>query len=51
MSIARLGRNTSKLRALLGIRARLVILALILVVPLMLDRVRILEVTRSKQIA
>jgi hypothetical protein len=51
MSIASFGRNTSKLRALLGIRARLVILALILVVPLMLDRVRILEVTRSKQIA
>ena len=51
MSIASFGRNTSKLKALLGIRARLVILALILVVPLMLDRVRILEVTRSKQIA
>jgi len=51
MSIARFGRNTSKLKALLGIRARLVLLALILVVPLMLDRVRVLEDTRSKQVA
>lgn len=51
MSIARFGRNTSKLRALLGIRARLVLLALILVLPLMLDRVRLLEDTRSKQVA
>lgn len=50
MSIARFGRNTSKLKALLGIRARLVILALILVVPLMLDRVRLLEDTRAKQV-
>lgn len=50
MSIASFGRNTSKLKALLGIRARLVILALILVVPLMLDRVRLLEDTRAKQV-
>jgi diguanylate cyclase (GGDEF)-like protein len=50
MSIVSFGRNTSKLKALLGIRARLVLLALILVVPLMLDRVRLLEDTRSKQI-
>lgn len=50
MSIASFGRNTSKLKALLGIRARLVILALILVVPLMLDRVRLLEDSRSKQV-
>lgn len=50
MSIANFGRNTSKLKALLGIRARLVLLALILVLPLMLDRVRLLEDTRSKQI-
>ena len=48
MSIASFGRNTSKLKALLGIRARLVILALILVVPLMLDRVRLLEDSRWK---
>jgi len=51
MSIASFGRKTSKLKALLGIRARLVLLALILVVPLMLDRVRLLEDTRSKQVA
>lgn len=51
MSIASFGRNSSKLKALVGIRARLVLLALILVVPLMLDRVRLLEDTRSKQVA
>lgn len=51
MSIASFGRNTSKLKALVGIRARLVILALILVVPLMLDRVRVLEDTRSRLVA
>lgn len=50
MSIVSFGRNTSKLKALLGIRARLVVLALILVVPLMLDRVRLLEDTRAKQV-
>lgn len=51
MSIVSFGRHTSKLKALLGIRARLVLLALILVVPLMIDRVRVLEDTRSKQVA
>lgn len=51
MSIARFGCNASKLKALLGIRARLVLLALILVLPLMLDRVRLLEDSRSKQVA
>ena len=51
MSIASFGRKTSKLKTLIGIRARLVILALILVVPLMLDRVRVLEDTRSRQVA
>ncbi|MES2750646.1 MAG: diguanylate cyclase [Pseudomonadota bacterium] len=51
MSIASFGRKTSKLKALLGIRARLVLLALILVVPLMLDRVRLLENTRAEQAA
>ena len=44
-------RNRVKLKALLGIRARLALLALILVVPLMLERVRSLEDTRAKQIA
>jgi len=49
MSIASIGRRTSKLKALFGIRARLVLLALILVVPLMLDRVRLLEDQRARQ--
>jgi diguanylate cyclase (GGDEF)-like protein len=44
-------RKRVKLKALLGIRARLALLALILVVPLMLERVRSLEETRVKQIA
>src|ERR1700751_4675905 len=44
-------RNRGKLKKLLGIRARLALLALILVAPLMLDRARSLEDTRSKQIA
>src|SRR6202046_625003 len=44
-------RKRAKLKKLLGIRARLALLALILVAPLMLDRARSLEDTRSKQIA
>ncbi len=44
------GRKTSKLKSLVGIRARLILLALILVSPLMFDRVRGLEETRTKQI-
>src|SRR3954447_23850686 len=44
-------RNRVKLKALLGIRARLALLALILVVPLMLERVRSLEDTRARQVA
>src|SRR3954462_3675714 len=44
-------RNRVKLKALLGIRARLALLALILVGPLMLERVRSLEDTRAKQIS
>jgi diguanylate cyclase (GGDEF)-like protein len=40
-----------KLKQLLGIRARLALLALILVAPLMLERVRSLEDTRAKQVA
>jgi Cache domain len=40
-----------KLKQLLGIRARLALLALILVVPLMLERARSLEDSRAKQIA
>jgi diguanylate cyclase (GGDEF)-like protein len=44
-------RKTAKLKQLLGIRARLALLALILVAPLMLERVRSLEATRSKEVA
>ena len=40
-----------RLKKLLGIRARLALLALILVAPLMLERARSLEETRNKQIA
>ena len=44
-------RKRVKLKKLLGIRARLALLAVILVAPLMLERVRSLEDTRSRQIA
>src|ERR1700710_1537707 len=51
MSPVSFSPNRVKLKALFGIRARLALLALILVVPLMLERVRSLEDTRAKQIA
>jgi diguanylate cyclase (GGDEF)-like protein len=51
MASVSFNRNRVKLKALLGIRARLALLALILVVPLMLERVRSLEDTRARQIA
>ncbi|MGB8398322.1 diguanylate cyclase domain-containing protein [Bradyrhizobium sp.] len=44
-------RKRAKLKKLLGIRARLALLAVILVAPLMLERARSLEDTRAKQIA
>ena len=44
-------RKRVKLKQLLGIRARLALLALILVAPLMLERARSLEDNRAKQIA
>src|ERR1700760_2205159 len=50
MSFIRFADNTSKLKAIFGIRGRLILLALILVVPLMLDRVRLLEQSRAQQI-
>jgi diguanylate cyclase (GGDEF)-like protein len=50
MSRISVNRKKVKLKALLGIRARLVLLALILVGPLMLDRVRTLETARSAQV-
>jgi diguanylate cyclase (GGDEF)-like protein len=51
MSRVSFNRKRVKLKKVLGIRARLAILALILVAPLMLERARSLEGTRSKQIA
>lgn len=51
MSVISFGCKPSRLKALIGIRARLALLALILVAPVMLDRVRILEDNRAKQVA
>ena len=51
MSGVTFNRNRAKLKKLLGIRARLALLAVILVAPLMLERVRSLDEIRSKQIA
>src|SRR3977135_3905495 len=51
MSRVSFNRKKMKLRQVLGIRARLALLALILVAPLMLERARSLEDTRAKQIA
>ena len=51
MSSVSLNRKTAKLKQLLGVRARLALLALILVAPLMFDRARWLEDSRSKQLA
>src|SRR5689334_20756825 len=42
-------RNRFKLKKLLGIRARLALLAVMLVAPLMLERVRSLEDTRASK--
>jgi diguanylate cyclase (GGDEF)-like protein len=51
MSRVTFNRKRVKLKKLLGIRARLALLALILVAPLMLERARSLETTRTKQVA
>jgi len=51
MSGVTFNRNRAKLKKLLGIRARLALLAVLLVAPLMLERVRSLEDTRAKQVA
>ncbi|MFB9266123.1 diguanylate cyclase domain-containing protein [Bradyrhizobium erythrophlei] len=51
MSGVTFSRNRVRLKKLLGIRARLALLALMLVAPLMLDRVRTLEDFRAKQVA
>src|SRR6202166_2855026 len=51
MSRVSFNRNRVKLKQLLGIRARLALLALILVAPLMLERARSLEDARGKEVA
>jgi len=51
MSRVSFHRNRVKLKKLIGIRARLALLALILVAPLMMERARSLEENRSRQIA
>ncbi|XUM23649.1 sensor domain-containing diguanylate cyclase [Bradyrhizobium oligotrophicum S58] len=51
MPSIRFNRNRVKLNRLMGIRARLALLALILVAPLMLERARSLESARTRQIA
>ncbi len=51
MSHFTFNRKRARLRKLLGIRARLAVLALIVVAPLMLDRARSLEEGRRNQIA
>ncbi len=51
MSGVTFNRKRVKLKKLLGIRARLAMLAVLLVAPLMFERVRSLEDTRAKQIA
>src|SRR6202012_5724949 len=50
MSHFTFNRKRAKLKKLLGIRARVELLALIVVAPLMLDRARSLEDSRAKQI-
>jgi len=51
MSRVGLNRKKAKLKGIFGIRARLVLLALILVGPLMVERIRSLEDTRVKQVS
>src|ERR1700724_4805571 len=51
MSRVSFNRKRAKLKKLLGIRARLALLALMLVAPLMLERPRSLEDARAKQVA
>jgi diguanylate cyclase (GGDEF)-like protein len=51
MSRFTFNRKRARLKKLIGIRARLALLALIVVAPLMLDRARSLDDTRTKQLA
>ena len=46
----RFSERVARFKASFGIRARLVVLALILVVPLMMDRVLVLENTRANRV-
>jgi diguanylate cyclase (GGDEF)-like protein len=50
MSPARSDKNKPPAKPLFGIRTRLMLLALLAVVPLTLDRVRVLEASRSERI-
>lgn len=50
MSRISVKRLSVLLRSVLGIRGRLVLMALVLVAPMMIERVRTLEATRSQQI-
>src|SRR5262245_40666808 len=50
MGFFRSGKTTGRATQMLSIRARLVVLALLAVVPLMIDRVRLLEATRVERI-
>jgi diguanylate cyclase (GGDEF)-like protein len=50
MSRIRINRKKAQLKALLGIRARLVLFALILVGPLMVERIRSLHQIRTSQV-
>ena len=51
MSRIRINRKKAQLNALLGIRARLVLFALILVGPLMVERIRSLHQIRTSRVA
>src|ERR1700754_1680996 len=51
MSSLSFKRKRVKLKQLLGIRARLALLAVLLVAPLMFERIRSLDDIRTKQIA
>ena len=51
MSRITLNRNKLRLKRVFGLRARLILMALILVSPLMIDRIRILDDNRDQQVA
>src|SRR4051812_3964601 len=49
-ALSRFNSTTRQRRPILSIRARLVVLALLAVVPLMLDRGRLMEASRTERI-